>query len=133
MVMNVGGSMIDLPLKDENGVIWNPDFGLDYEATYVENLMKIVSEELKDRDVPGSPFEISSDVEVYNGYYGIHIYGGLNGHGIWSNYFKALHEVFLRLEAIFEDVWMIRLQIDTADDVWDGEIGIQPYECQLKN
>ena len=57
----------------------------------------------------------------------VRIYGGLNGHGLVSNYFKTLSDLSNAMEAVFEDVWLINVMNDPADDVFFVDFAIDPY------
>lgn len=64
-------------------------------------------------------------------YYSVKLYGGLNGTGLWSNYFNALSNLMLKLESVFEDTWLIRFEQDCTDDAFAAVIGIYPHENEL--
>jgi len=53
-------------------------------------------------------------------HYIIKIYGGLNGNGEWKKYLDDIKTVISK----FKDSWVIRLDVDCPDDVWNLYIGI---------
>lgn len=112
----------------------------DNEQKLAENLLTIVSEAIEETDSVGTELSVDPNVNVYDidpnssfdrEYYSVTIYGGKNGSGIWSNYFKSLSDLMLRIEDKFEDAWIISLDVDTIDDVWAAQVGIYPYEGQI--
>jgi hypothetical protein len=44
--------------------------------------------------------------------------GGLNGHGIWSNYFETLSKLMFQIELRYPGAYVTKLQNDTLDDVF---------------
>ena len=153
MVMNLMGIPTDLPLYDQQGnLIASPDtdmnlteFDKGYESSerestaeekqLADNLLNMVKEQLAEVDDIGADLTVSDLVNVYNydveegdrEYYTVTIFGGKNGSGIWSNYLKVMADLVLRLEAEFDDVWIRKWNIDSADDVFDVEIAILEY------
>ena len=60
------------------------------------------------------------DVFLVDGdHYIIKIYGGLNGPGKWKDYLLDMQKVL----ELFEDAWVIDLDVDVLDDVWTLYIG----------
>lgn len=55
------------------------------------------------------------------------ISGGMNGNGKWSNYLTILHDLFIKLESVFEDAWVIEVWNDCLDDVFYVRVGIRAY------
>lgn len=55
----------------------------------------------------------------------IHICGGLNGPGRWTDYLEDIRKLFGRLEAEIGHAWMIELNNDCCDDVWYMIIGAE--------
>ena len=58
------------------------------------------------------------------GYYSVCLSGGLNGRGIWSNYFEILAKVMFQIELRYPDAFVEKLENDTADDIFYLYIGI---------
>lgn len=59
----------------------------------------------------------------------IHLYGGKNGSGEWTEYLVDLLSTFNKLKdesiGTFKEVWLISLKNDCADDVFDVYIGVR--------
>ena len=117
---------IEMPLRIEN----------QNEDKKANQIVEKICNILQEIETTGTNLVISDQVNVYDAcpecgfdrpYYMFAISGGLNGRGIWSNYFSTLSSLMLKLEAEFEDAWVSRLNVDCTDDVFDAEIGIYPY------
>lgn len=140
------GNLIELPDSNANLMEFNGDqyqFS-ERESTADEKkesdkLLSIVKEQLSQVDDIGADLTVSDIVNVYaydceegnREYYTVTIFGGKNGSGVWSNYLRTLTDLVLRLEAVFDDVWIRKWEIDTADDVFDIEIAVLTYLTQL--
>ena len=141
MTMNLGGYEVQLYDQQGNPVMTPEELAAeDMETKQVRNLVTQINSYIDEIENVGANLECGPDVNIYSPvpesgfdrpYYSVSIYGGLNGRGIWSNYLKALYDLLLRLEADYEDVWMIELPIDVTDDVFTVCVGIYPYEGQL--
>lgn len=159
MVLNLMGIPTNLPLYDSQGNLIQDDyFNMNFiesdslaqdfserESTEQEQrdaciLLNLVREQLAMIDNIGADLLVSEDVSVYSYedpntpdsiYYAISVHGGKNGSGLWSNYFKSLADLMLRLESIFNDVWIRKWNVDCPDDVFDVEVAICPYLSQL--
>ena len=59
------------------------------------------------------------------------ISGGLNGRGIWSNYFKTLSKLMFQIELHYPDAYVVKLENDTLDDVFYLTIKIPKDEVQI--
>lgn len=59
-----------------------------------------------------------------NGYDSFVIAGGLNGRGIWSNYFEALAKMMFQIELRFPNAFVVKIDNDVVDDVFYITIGI---------
>jgi hypothetical protein len=57
--------------------------------------------------------------------------GGLNGRGIWSNYFEVLSRLMFQIELRYPDAYVINLKNDTLDDVFYLTIRI-PKDSEQK-
>lgn len=70
-------------------------------------------------NLEGREFHICEDrcKETSEGFI-ICISGGLNGRGIWSNYFEILGKLLFQIELRFPDVIVDKLVNDMADDVF---------------
>ena len=70
-------------------------------------------------NLEGREFHICEDScrETPEGFI-ICISGGLNGRGIWSNYFEILGKLLFQIELRFPDVIVDNLKNDMADDVF---------------
>ena len=44
--------------------------------------------------------------------------GGLNGRGVWSNYFETLSKLMFQIELRYPDAYVVKLENDTLDDVF---------------
>ena len=55
----------------------------------------------------------------------VHICGGLNGPGKWTDYLEDIKKLFKKLETEVGHVWMIELNNDCCDDVWYMIIGVE--------
>jgi len=65
--------------------------------------------------------QCQSDDKQSESYYIVHYYGGRNGHGSWNSYLKDIKAIFEE----FKYAWLIELQNDCLDDVWDLKIGFR--------
>ena len=54
----------------------------------------------------------------------IFIHGGLNGHGDWLDYLGDLTDLIDNLQEHFNLVWIYKFDIDSLDDVFDVQIGV---------
>lgn len=147
MVMNLMGMPTDLPLYDQQGnLISEPGFNMDLtvldeqrdstpeEKEMSDKLISIFREKLAEIDDIGTDLRVSEIVKVYDAYeseddetleyYTATVFGGKNGSGLWSNYLKTLSELTLRLESEFNDVWIRKFDIDSADDVFEVEVAV---------
>jgi len=52
------------------------------------------------------------------------ISGGLNGHGVWSDYLVTLSKVMREIEMVYPDSFIEKIENDTLDDVFYAYIGI---------
>jgi hypothetical protein len=59
------------------------------------------------------------------------ISGGLNGRGIWSNYFETLAKFMYQVELRFPDAYVVKLENDCLDDVFYLTIKIPKGEAQI--
>lgn len=53
------------------------------------------------------------------------ITGGLNGPGSWLDYMTCIRRLVDAMDFIANDVWLVDLKNDCADDVWDMRIGFR--------
>ena len=60
-------------------------------------------------------------------YYIVQIYGGLNGHGEWTDYFEDLTKMAKALEKIGH-AWLIELENDCLDDVFTLTMGLRIHK-----
>lgn len=65
--------------------------------------------------------ELSNDDE--DGY-SICISAGMNGRGIWSNYFETLAKFMFQLELFYPNAYLIKIDNDAVDDVFYFYVGI---------
>lgn len=133
--------MIDFGPMVLNGIEMPFNFNNEDETERVNKLHQLVCDVLTNVDDFGSSLSCDPEVSIYNpdphsdydrNYYSVTVYGGLNGTGIWSSYFKSLSDLMLRLEAKFEDVWVIEFITDCTDDAFGVKIGIYPFINQLE-
>ena len=133
--------MIDFGPMILNGIEMPFNFDDDAEATQAKKLHQMVSDVIAELDNFGTDLRCDDEVNIYaadpesgidHNYYSVKLYGGLNGNGIWSNYFKLLSDLMLRLEAMFYDAWIIELNPDCLDDVFSVVIGIYSFNNQLE-
>ena len=59
------------------------------------------------------------------------ISGGLNGRGVWSNYFETLAKFMYQVELRFPDAYVVKLENDTLDDVFYLTIKVPMDEAQI--
>jgi hypothetical protein len=59
------------------------------------------------------------------------ISGGLNGRGIWSNYFETLAKLMYQIELRYPDAYVVKLENDTLDDVFYLTVKIPKDEVQV--
>lgn len=110
---------------------------LDTDEIKVNTLIGILQSTLYNQlglDSSNIQLYTQKEVGIYDDpfeYYSINFYGGLNGPGMWSSYFETLSGMMAELEQIFEDAWVIALDVDCSDDVFYLTLGIKPYENQL--
>ena len=57
--------------------------------------------------------------------------GGLNGRGIWSNYFETLAKFMYQVELRFPDAYVVKLENDCLDDVFYLTVKIPKDEVQI--
>jgi len=57
--------------------------------------------------------------------------GGLNGRGVWSNYFETLAKFMYQVELRFPDAYVVKLENDTLDDVFYLTIKVPKDEVQI--
>ncbi len=69
--------------------------------------------------------DLCQEKAEYPNYHIICIAGGLNGRGIWSNYFEILAKLMFQIELYFnERPFVLNVENDVADDVFYLFIGI---------
>lgn len=145
--MNLGGIPTEMPLYDQQGnLIQEPTTMLSQpeELSVVQpedlaamDILEQIKTILTEVDDIGAELSCSDQINVFDyatdgnnvdrEYYTFTIFGGKNGHGLWSNYLKVFSDLMLRLEAQFEDAWITGVKIDSSDDVFDVEVAILPY------
>ena len=86
------------------------------ERIYSENLQSVVEEIINHIDT----MKIGKFVVIEDESKGdeVCISGGLNGRGIWSNYFETLSKLMFQIELCYPDAYVKKLENDTADDVF---------------
>lgn len=57
--------------------------------------------------------------------------GGLNGRGVWSNYFETLAKLMYQIELRYPDAYVVKLENDTLDDVFYLTIKVPKDEVQI--
>ena len=55
-------------------------------------------------------------------YYIVKLHGGLNGNGNWHNYLKDIQYIINEFK---DKAYIIKLDVDVPDDVWDLYLGIK--------
>ena len=55
----------------------------------------------------------------------IYLHGGQNGNGRWIDYMKDMTNIILKLCTKFDNVYLIKWDVDVDDDVFDIWIGIK--------
>ena len=55
----------------------------------------------------------------------IYLHGGQNGNGHWINYMKDMTNIVLNLCTKFDKVYLIKWNVDVADDVFDIWLGVK--------
>ena len=107
--------MLDYTEKIEDEI---PEMAIESaeEKQYSLNLQKIMEEIINHLDTMKiGNFTIISDKSSDDG---VCISGGLNGRGIWSNYFETLSKFMFQVELRFPDAYVTKLINDTLDDVF---------------
>ena len=66
-----------------------------------------------------------SDKTIQRHHFVIHLHGGDNGNGDWSDYLMQLKNIFVNLEEVFEKAWIIQIENDCLDDVHEVLIGVR--------
>lgn len=147
MLMNLGGIPTEMPIYDQQGnLIQEPitlfsqpeePLAIQPEDLAAMDILEQVKTILIEVDDIGAELSCSDQINVFDyatdgnnidrEYYSFTIFGGENGHGLWSNYLKVLSDLMLRLEAQFEDAWIIEANVDCTDDVFNVEVAILPY------
>lgn len=72
----------------------------------------------------GMPTIITEFSTEDNDGYSICISAGMNGRGIWSNYFEALAKFMFQLELFYPNAYLIKIKNDAVDDVFYFYVGI---------
>ncbi len=86
------------------------------EKLYSENLRGIIQRIIDETETMKiGKFEIMEDETEGDT---ICLSGGLNGRGVWSNYFETLSKFMFRVELRFPDAYVVKLVNDTLDDVF---------------
>jgi hypothetical protein len=57
--------------------------------------------------------------------------GGLNGRGVWSNYFETLAKFMYQVELRFPDAYVVKLENDCLDDVFYLTIKVPKDEIEI--
>lgn len=57
--------------------------------------------------------------------------GGLNGRGVWSNYFETLSKLMFQIELRYPDAYVVKLENDTLDDVFYLTIKVPKDEVEI--
>lgn len=60
----------------------------------------------------------------YDTYYILSLCGGLNGRGKLLFYLEDIEKIIKKLMIIFDSVWLITLDNDCADDVFELQLGL---------
>lgn len=94
----------------------------------IEELLKRI--DCKETNLEGRDFWVSRNLSRLwppdRSYTCVCISGGRNsGRGLWSEYFKTLSEALRRIEAKYQDVFIDRIENDTADDIFYAYIVIK--------
>ena len=71
--------------------------------------------------------KVSDKKDVFNSepYHIVRCCGGKNGNGKWTEYFSQFSNIFNSLSEICKDVWLIDIENDSLDDVFDLFIGLR--------
>ena len=157
MYLNLNGVPVDLPLYAPDGTKLSVgevfdgeqphsfDANGDEELKQAQCLLKIVRRLVHETEQIGTKLDyIDENVNIYDEigpdgeptgdvYWSVTVGGGLNARGIWSNYFKSLSDLMVRMEAEFLDAWVITVDPDCPDDVFYVTIGIRTFKDQLDN
>ncbi len=70
---------------------------------------------------------IDEEEQAYTGYdtyYILSLWGGLNGPGRLLFYLEDVEKIVKKLMIIFDSVWLIKLDNDCADDVFELQLGL---------
>ena len=86
------------------------------EKLYSENIQAVVEEAINHTDTMKiGNFTVIEDKSEGDT---ICLSGGLNGRGIWSNYFEILSKLMFQIELRFPDAYVLKLENDTLDDIF---------------
>lgn len=81
-----------------------------------ENLQSVIEDIINKIDTMKiGKFTVIENESDYNTVY---IAGGMNGRGVWSNYFETLSKFMFQVELRFPDAYVLKLENDTLDDVF---------------
>jgi hypothetical protein len=75
----------------------------------------------------GKPTIIKEFSKDNDGYYSVCISAGMNGRGIWSNYFESLAKLMFQVELFYPDAFLLDINNDAADDIFYFYLGIAKY------
>lgn len=79
-----------------------------------------------------SKLSFGSLEKITTGHCIVRFYGGLNGNGNWSDYFKDLTVFLVNLNQKFGDAWTVSLYNDCLDDVFYIDIGLPFGSTELR-
>ena len=88
-----------------------------------EKIISIIERYKNDERIKASILDDSFNNEA--DYITFEFCGGLNGNGVWSNYFKALSEICADIKSEFENVWVVSLENDCIDDIFYCTLGVR--------
>ena len=63
-------------------------------------------------------------LSTHENYVVVEFYGGINGNGKWTDYLKAISELFTAISHSYK-CWLVDLKNDCLDDVFYLNVGIQ--------
>lgn len=99
------------------------------EKLYSENLQSVIEEAINNTET----MKIGKFVVIEEKSEGdtVCISGGLNGRGIWSNYFETLSKLMFQIELRYPDAYVVKLENDTLDDVFYLTIKVPKDEVEI--
>lgn len=99
------------------------------ERIYSENLQAVIEKVINHIDTMKiGKFVVMEDKSEGDE---VCISGGLNGKGVWSNYFETLAKLMYQIELRYPDAYVVKLENDCLDDVFYLTVKIPKDEAEI--